>query len=121
MPKTVMIVDDALSIRGLIRMTLENAGYAVIEAHNGKDALNRLAGAAPDLIIVDIYMPEMDGMALIRTLKSDARLKFIPIVVLSKEADPQMKEQGRQAGVRAWIVKPFKPDTILSVTRKIIG
>lgn len=123
MPKTVMIVDDALSIRGLVRMTLENAGYGVVEANHGKDALEKLAihASAVDLIILDLYMPEMNGMELIRTLKSDPKRKFIPVVVLTKEDDPEMKRKGQRSGVIAWIVKPFKPNTILNVVQKIIG
>lgn len=127
MSKTIMIVDDALSIRGLIRMTLENAGYAVIEANHGAEALRKLrertdeGAGSVDLIILDIYMPEMDGMELLRTLKADPKQKFIPIVVLTKEADAAMKRKGQSAGAKAWIVKPFKPRTILDVVTKIIG
>lgn len=123
MPKTVMIVDDALSIRGLVRMTLENAGYDVVEAGHGKDALEKLAACTDsvDLIILDLYMPEMDGLELVQTLKADPRRKFIPVVILTKEADPDAKKKGQRSGVIAWIVKPFKPNTILNVVKKIIG
>jgi two-component system chemotaxis response regulator CheY len=121
MSKTVMIVDDALSIRGLIKMTLASPGYQIIEACNGKDALDKLSQQVPDLIILDIYMPEMDGMELIRVLKADPKHKFIPIVVLTKEKDPEMKRRGQAFGAKAWVVKPFKPDTILNVVQTIIG
>ena len=120
MPKTIMIVDDAVSIRGLASMTLESAGYRVIQAHDGKDALEKISKKT-DLIIVDFYMPNMDGIEFIKALKSNSEYKFIPIVVLTKVNSPDMKDQGRKAGAKAWVVKPFKPKTILNVVRRIIG
>lgn len=122
MTKTVMIVDDALSTRGLLHMTLSTAGYDVIEAGDGKEAIQKLSGREEvHLCIVDLYMPNMDGMELIKTLKASPQHKFIPIVVLTKEDDPEMKRKGQAAGAKAWIVKPFKPKTILDVIKKIIG
>ncbi|QTA88064.1 response regulator [Desulfonema magnum] len=121
MPKTIMIVDDAVSIRGLAAMTLENAGYQVIQARDGKDALEKISGQKTDLIIVDIYMPNMGGIELVKTLKANSQYKFIPVVILTKESDSDMKRQGQMAGAKAWVVKPFKPKTILNVVRKIIG
>lgn len=121
MTKTVMVVDDAVSVRGLVGMTLLNGGYQVIEACDGKEALNKISGRTVHLIIADLYMPNMDGMELIRALKGDSRYKHIPIVVLTKESRPEMKREGQMAGVKAWVVKPFKPDTILNVVKKIIG
>lgn len=116
-----MIVDDAVSIRGLASMTLESAGYQVIQARDGKDALGKISEQKTDMIIVDFYMPNMDGIAFIKALKTDSEHKFIPIVVLTKESSPEMKAQGREAGANAWVVKPFKPKTILNVVQKIIG
>lgn len=123
MPKTIMIVDDALSIRGLVRMTLESVGYSVIEANHGRDALEKLnaASSVMDLIILDLYMPEMDGMALIAALKSESRLRRIPLVVLTKETAPAARRRGQEAGAKAWVVKPFRPNTILNVVQRIIG
>ena len=121
MTKTVMIIDDAVSTRGLLNMTLSNAGYDVIEAGDGKEAMQKLSGKEVHLCIVDLYMPNMDGMELIKTLKANPKHKFIPIVVLTKEDAAEMKRQGQAAGAKAWIVKPFKPKTILDVVKKIIG
>lgn len=121
MSKTIMIVDDALSVRGLVRMTLENAGYQVLEAGDGKEALKNMVIQDVHLIFVDLYMPNMNGMELIKTLKADPRYKYIPLVVLTKESEPDVKRQGQEAGAKAWIVKPFKPKTVLDVVRKIIG
>lgn len=116
-----MIVDDAISTRGLVKMTLENAGYQVIEACDGQDALSKIVGQKVNMIIVDLYMPNMDGMKLIKALKADPHHKIIPIVVLTKENEPAIKKQGQMAGAKAWIVKPFKPKSILTAVQKIIG
>jgi len=121
MSKTIMIVDDALSVRGLVRMTLENAGYEIVEAGDGKDALKKISMQNVHLMFVDLYMPNMGGMELIKTLKADPLYRHIPIVVLTKESEPDVKREGQAAGAKAWVVKPFKPKTVLDVVRKIIG
>ena len=121
MPKTIMIVDDAVSIRGLASMTLENAGYQVVEAHDGRDGLDKISQQRIHMVITDINMPHMDGIQLIKALKAHSEYKFIPIVILTKETEPDKKKQGQKAGAKAWITKPFKPKTILGVVQKIIG
>lgn len=121
MSKTIMIVDDAVSIRGLASMTLENAGYRVIEAQDGKDALAKMEGGKVNMVITDINMPNMNGIELIQLLKADSRFRFIPVVILTKETEPELKREGQASGAKAWITKPFKPKTILGVVRKIIG
>ncbi|MDM8514825.1 response regulator [Desulfobacterales bacterium HSG16] len=122
MQKTILIVDDALSVRGLLKMTLEGSGYKVAEACDGKDALNKVSTLKSlHLIFVDLYMPNMGGMEFIKALKASPKHKFIPIVVLTKESDPAMKREGQAAGAKAWVVKPFKPETIVNVVQKIIG
>lgn len=121
MAGTVMIVDDAVSIRGLASMTLENAGYGVIEARDGREALALLRSHRVNLVITDVNMPNMGGIELVRALKADPAHRFIPVVILTKETAPELKGAGRAAGARAWVTKPFTPRTILSVTRKIIG
>ncbi|MBC7320422.1 response regulator [bacterium] len=121
MMKSILIVDDAVSMRGLVAMTLRNAGYEVIEASDGKDALKKLETKRVNLIITDLNMPNMDGITLIKTLKSMPTFKLIPIVMLTTESQAEKKLEGQKAGAKAWIVKPFKPDTLLDVVRKIIG
>ncbi|MCX8069058.1 MAG: response regulator [Thermodesulfovibrionales bacterium] len=122
MSKTILIVDDALSMRGLVSMTLKSNGYTVVEANDGKDALAKLASAGKvDLIISDLNMPNMDGIALIKALKNDPKHKFTPVVMLTTEGQDAKKEEGRAAGAKAWIVKPFKPDVLLATIKKIIG
>lgn len=121
MSKTIMIVDDAVSIRGLASMTLENSGYKVIEACDGKNALDKISEQKVNMVITDINMPNMGGIELIKALKTNSRYKFIPVVILTKENEPELKRQGQASGAKAWINKPFKPKTILNVVQKIIG
>jgi len=119
--KSILIVDDAVSMRGLVAMTLRNAGYEVIEASDGKDAINKLESKRVNLIITDLNMPNMDGITLIKTVKSMQLYKFIPIIMLTTESQAEKKLEGQKAGAKAWIVKPFKPETLLDVVKKIIG
>jgi two-component system chemotaxis response regulator CheY len=121
MPKTVMVVDDAASMRGLVCMTLGNAGYDSVQACDGTDALEKLAGAKVNMVITDLNMPNMNGLELIRALKADGRFQFMPIVMLTTESAADMKKAGQEAGAKAWVVKPFQPDTIVKVVQKIIG
>lgn len=122
MPKSILIVDDAASMRGLVAITLKTAGYEVVEAADGQDALGKLSGAARfDLILTDLNMPNLDGIGLIKAVKAMAKHKFLPIVMLTTESEEGKKQEGRQAGAKAWVVKPFKPDVLLSVVKKIIG
>jgi len=122
MPKTILIVDDAISMRGLVAMTLRGAGYEVVEASDGNDALGKLSGAVRfDMILTDLNMPNLDGIGLIKAVKAMPKCKFLPIVMLTTESQEDKKQQGRQAGAKAWVVKPFKPETLLTVVKKIIG
>ena len=118
--KRILIVDDAITMRQLVAATLKSAGYEVVDARDGVDALKKLETGRFNLIVSDVNMPNMDGMELIKTLKSDPKYKFIPIVVLTKEDSPEMKRKGQAAGAKAWVVKPFKPNTILEVIKKIM-
>ena len=122
MGKKILIVDDAASMRGLVAMTLKKSGYEVVEASDGKDALTKLSSVGKvDLIITDLNMPNMDGIELIKTLKTDMKYRFIPVIMLTTESQEAKKEEGRKAGAKAWIVKPFKPDVLVNVVKKIIG
>lgn len=121
MGKRILVVDDAVSMRGLVSITLKKSGYDVIEASDGKDALNKLNGTQVNLIITDLNMPNMDGIALIKSVKAMPGHKFVPIVMLTTESQESKKREGQMAGAKAWIVKPFKPDSLLTVVKKIIG
>lgn len=121
MPKKLLIVDDAESMRGLISITLKSNGYEVIEASNGRDALTKMSGQKIDMIISDLNMPIMDGIEFIIQVKANAATKMIPIVMLTTESDQEKKEKGKQAGAKAWMVKPFKPEMLVDVVKKVIG
>lgn len=121
MPKTILIADDAISMRMLVSLSLKGKGYDVIEAEDGMDAIAKLKGKKVDLIISDLNMPKMDGITFIKTVKATQEYKFVPIIMLTTESQAEKKELGRQAGAKAWIVKPFKPDALLDVVKKIVG
>ena len=117
----IMTVDDSASVRQMVAFTLKGAGYEVIEATDGVDALNKAAGARVQMVLTDLNMPQMDGITLIRKLRSDSAYRFVPIVMLTTESQADKKQAGRAAGATGWIVKPFKPDQLLSVVKKVLG
>jgi two-component system chemotaxis response regulator CheY len=119
MAKTIMTVDDSASVRQMVSFTLKNAGYQVVEAVDGKDALSKLNGEVK-MIITDLNMPNMDGITLIKNVRSQPDHKFIPIVMLTTESQAEKKQEGKSAGATGWIVKPFKPDQLLAVVKKVL-
>jgi two-component system, chemotaxis family, chemotaxis protein CheY len=122
MSKTIMTVDDSASIRQMVSFTLKkDGGYEVVEAQDGQDALAKLNGTAVHMVITDLNMPRLDGLGLIKAVRSDPKYKFIPIVMLTTESQDSMKQQGRAAGATGWIVKPFKPEQLLAVVKKVLG
>lgn len=119
MSKTIMTVDDSSSVRQMVSFTLKDAGYEVIEATDGQDALKKLQGGV-DMIITDLNMPNLDGIELIRQVRTTSGYKFIPIVMLTTESQDEKKQEGKKAGASGWIVKPFKPPQIISVVQKLL-
>ena len=121
MATTILIVDDSTTMRALIRRALEADAHTVVEAANGEDALATLAGTAIDLVLTDVLMPEMDGLTLTGVLRRDARFRSLPILILTTEATPAVKERGRALGATAWLVKPFHPDTLRRTVRQALA
>lgn len=119
MAKIIMVVDDSISIRQVVGIALKQAGYEVIEACDGKDALAKLTGQKVNLIISDVNMPNMDGISFVRELKTRPAYKFTPVLMLTTESQEEKKEQGKAAGARAWMVKPFKPENLLAAVQKL--
>ena len=119
MAKTIMVVDDSISIRQVVGLALKQAGYDVIEGVDGKDALAKLTGQKVNLIISDVNMPNMDGISFVRELKTRPAYKFTPVLMLTTESQEDKKEQGKAAGARAWMVKPFKPEALLAAVQKL--
>jgi two-component system, chemotaxis family, chemotaxis protein CheY len=119
MPKTILTVDDSLSIRQTVRLTLSSAGYLVSEAASGKAALAACATTTFDVVVTDLNMPEMDGIELIGRLRALAPYKFVPILMLTTDSQLEKKQQGKAAGATGWIVKPFTPDQLVAVIKKV--
>ena len=120
MAKTIMVVDDSASLRQVISIALKGAGYEVIEGSDGQGGLNKLSGQKVNLIISDVNMPNMDGLTMVTKIKENPQYKFTPIIMLTTESGGDMKERGKAAGVKAWMVKPFKPDQMLDAVSKLI-
>lgn len=120
MGKNILIVDDSASMRQLVSFALEDAGFSVISAADGKEALRKAEETDIDMVVTDLNMPEMDGIELIRRLKGMTEYKFTPIVMLTTESQESKKQEGREAGASGWIVKPFTPEQLVGVIRKFL-
>ena len=121
MPKTILIVDDSSSLRTVVRMALNRAGYDVLEASDGIQALSALEQAVKvHLIVSDVNMPNMDGISFVSQLKKHPRHKFVPVVMLTTEGQEAKKQEGRAAGAKAWILKPFNPPQLLDAVSKLV-
>ncbi len=121
MKQTVLTVDDASTMRKMISVTLRGAGYDVMEASDGMEAAAILKTTVVDLIVSDINMPRMNGIDLTRQVRSGGINKSTPILLLTTESSPEMKNQGREAGATAWIVKPFQPDQLAGVVGQVLS
>lgn len=120
MAKNILIVDDSESIRELVGLTLEMAGYAVSKGCDGVDALSLLDGRELDLIITDLNMPNMDGIQYLKEVRKKAGYSNIPVLVLTTESQQSKKEEAKTAGATGWIVKPFVPEKLLEIVKKVI-
>ena len=118
--KTILIVDDSFSLRQTISLALREAGYEVVEAIDGRNALEMLDGRKYNLIISDLNMPNLDGLSLVRTLKQDPHYKFTPVMMLTTESGDASKQEGKAIGVRAWVHKPFLPHVLLAAVAKLV-
>lgn len=115
-----MTVDDSPSMRMLLRAALTDLGYDVLEAEDGVQALERLDGVEPDLLITDINMPRLDGFGLIEKVREQDRHRNLPILVLTTESSDEKKQRARQAGATGWIVKPFHPEKLAAAIRRVL-
>lgn len=119
MSKTVIAVDDSMSIRETVRMTLESVGYNVLSAEDGARGLAMAQQQKADLVITDLNMPNMDGIALITHLRGTLAYRFTPILMLTTESQEERKVAGRRAGATGWIVKPFDPARFIAVIQRV--
>lgn len=115
-----MTADDSASMRQMIGFTLKEAGYDIVEAEHGKDALDKLTAGGADMLITDLNMPVMDGLELIRQVRALPQFKYIPIVMLTTESQGDKKQEGKNAGATGWIVKPFTPEQLVGVVKKVL-
>jgi two-component system chemotaxis response regulator CheY len=120
MGRRILIVDDSVMVRQMVSFTLKQAGFDVVEAENGKEGLDALGRQPVDLIVTDLNMPIMDGITFIGNARSLAAAKYIPILMLTTESQPEMKQKGKAAGATGWIVKPFDPPKLLAVIAKVL-
>ncbi|HEX4351589.1 MAG TPA: response regulator [Polyangiales bacterium] len=120
MAKTIMVVDDSQAVRRLVSVVLSGAGYEVVEASDGRDALAKLSLSKIHLIISDVNMPNMDGISFVKAVKQLPNYKFIPIIMLTTESQEAKKLEGQAAGAKAWMVKPFKPEQMLGAVAKLM-
>ena len=121
MGHTVLTVDDAKSVRSMVRFTLEPHGYTVIEAEHGQDGLDKLGSAKVDLIITDLNMPVMDGFDFIRSVRADPTKAGVPIIMLTTESAPEKKAVGKSAGATGWLNKPFDENQLVAIAKKLAG
>ena len=120
MRKSILAVDDSITMRQTISIVLEKEDYKVTTANDGKDALNKLNGSERfNLIITDVNMPNMDGITFTSEARKLAQYKFTPIIMVTTESQASKKEEGKKAGATGWIVKPFQPEQLLAVVKKV--
>ena len=119
MTKVVLAVDDSKTMREMVGFTLKGAGFDVVEAGDGEEALKILEDRAIDVIITDINMPRMDGISLVRTLRSRSEFDAVPILVLTTEIGGGLKQEAKDAGATGWMVKPFDPETLVATLAKV--
>ncbi|MFO7831317.1 MAG: response regulator [Desulfuromonadaceae bacterium] len=121
MPKSVLAVDDSRSILQMVSFTLKGEGYTVVEASNGQEGLAQAQKQKFDLVLTDLNMPVMDGLTMVQKLRASPNYKFTPILMLTTEAGADFKAKGKAAGLTGWLVKPFEPQKLLGVVKKVLG
>lgn len=120
MASVILAVDDSASMRQMVNFTLKGAGYSVVQAVDGVEALEYARNNAVDLVLTDVNMPRMDGITLVRELRTLPTYKYTPMLVLTTESTQEKKMQGKQAGATGWIVKPFNPEQLLATIARVL-
>ena len=119
--KSILVVDDSNAIRQSVGFILEQAGYQIVPAVDGADAVPKLESQSFDLVLTDVNMPNMDGIALTKHIRQSVRNKFVPILMLTTESQADMMKEGKEAGATGWIVKPFDAEKLLGTVKKLVG
>ncbi len=120
MTRKILIADDSGSIRQMLAFVLTQAGFEVESAQDGQDALLKIQGFTPDLVITDLNMPNINGIELVKRVRALANFRFIPILILTTEGQEELKQAGKAAGATGWLVKPFQPEKLLAVVKKVL-
>ncbi len=120
MASVILAVDDSASMRQMVNFTLKGAGYQVVQAVDGVEALEYARQNSVDLVLTDVNMPRMDGITLVRELRSLPTYRYVPMLVLTTESSQEKKMQGKQAGATGWIVKPFNPEQLLATIARVL-
>ena len=121
MPRRILVVDDSASVRQVENVVLTAAGYEVVEAVDGADGLAKLTAQPFHLVLTDLNMPNVDGVALIRAIRASPAHRLVPVVMITTESQEARKQEGRAAGATGWIVKPFTPEQLVAVVRRVLG
>ena len=117
----ILAVDDSASMRGMVAYTLRGAGHEVIEAENGQLALDAASANGFDLVLADVNRPGMDGISMVRELRTRPSYKGVPILMLTTESHTDKKMEGKAAGATGWLVKPFDPEQLLATVKRVLG
>ncbi len=120
MTRKILIADDSGSIRQMLAFVLTQAGFEVESAQDGQDALLKIQKFMPDLVITDLNMPNINGIELVKKVRALANFRFIPILILTTEGQEELKQAGKAAGATGWLVKPFQPEKLLAVVKKVL-
>ncbi len=117
----VLIADDEANIRNILDFTLHAEGFTVVGARNGQEAFDLAVSELPDIIILDVMMPDIDGIEACRRLKQDERTSAVPVILLTARSGREDRERGRDAGADAYVTKPFSPAKVVGVLREMLG
>ncbi len=121
MKKRILAVDDSPSVRQMVKLSLSGAGYDIVEAGDGAEGLSKARASTLDMVVTDLNMPVMNGLGLIRELRKLPAYRGVPILFLTTESDPEMKQQAKAAGATGWITKPFQQDQLVAIVKKVLG
>jgi two-component system chemotaxis response regulator CheY len=118
---TILSVDDSASVLQMVKLTLTGGGYQVVQASNGEEGLAKARAGGVDMVLTDLNMPVMNGIAMIREMRKLPQCTGLPIIFLTTESAANMKQEAKAAGATGWITKPFQQDQLLAVVRKVLG
>lgn len=120
MNKTILVVDDSQSLRNLVKLVLENEGFKILLAENGKEALKMMASEEIQLLVTDLHMPVMDGMELVKNVRQSKEYQYLPVLILTTETNSQIKIRAKNIGATGWITKPFDNEKLIKTIKRVL-